>query len=74
MNHIKSLNPPGRFLIDNLAGEWEEIPSYIAIVKTCQAFREHQSKIRKGLQQDKIDSLSIFTTEEATFILETFKK
>lgn len=72
VNHIKNLNPPGRFLIDNATGEWEEIPTTKAIVKTCQAFREHQSEIRKGLHGDSIKSLSFLTEDEVDFLLETF--
>lgn len=73
VNHIKTLNPPGRFLIDNKKGEWEEISEPKAVVKTCQALREHQSAIRKGSHRDGIKSLCIFTEDETEFILETFR-
>ena len=73
INHIKNLNPPGRFLIDNVPGEWKEIPDSKAIVKTCQAFREHQTVIRKGFYRNSINYLCTFTEDEKDFILETFR-
>lgn len=75
INHIRKLDPPGRFLTDDQrTGDWEEIPFAKAIVKTCQAFREHQSKIRKGLCRELKNQFGSFTEEEVVFILETFKR
>ena len=54
--HIKSLDPPGRFLkrlgrmqgSKGLAGPWEEVPHRECIKKTCQALRDCNRQDRTG--------------------------
>ena len=57
VGHIKSLNPPGRFLrrsgrsnrtIRGLDGPWEELTKDEAIKKTCQALRDCNRQDRTG--------------------------
>lgn len=57
VGHIKSLNPPGRFLrrsgrsnrtVRGLDGPWEELSKDEAIKKTCQALRDCNRQDRTG--------------------------
>ena len=56
LNHIKALNPPGRFLrrtgraptSRGLNGPWEELSDREAIKKTCQALRDCNRSDRTG--------------------------
>jgi hypothetical protein len=60
IKHIKSLDPPGRFLRKDerggsskgLNGPWEELPEHEAIKKTCQALRDCNRSDRQGYAAD----------------------
>lgn len=68
--HIKSLNPPGRFLrrvnksnrtVRGLDGPWEELSKDEQIRKTCQALRDCNRNDRTGY------AASVFVPEDVSF-------
>ena len=81
---MQSLDPPGRFIKQNLkTQDWEEIGEDMAIVKICQALREgRRSKNRKEQSKNSLITWnhnqtvmrfnSLFDDEEKKFIIETF--
>ena len=59
---VRSQNPPGRFLLKNSSGLWNEIGEQKAYDKTSQALREDGPAIRvtvesKGISPDSVDLL-----------------
>ena len=78
VGHIKSLNPPGRFLrrcgrsnraMRGLDGPWEELTKDEAIKKTCQALRDCNRQDRSGYAASVSVPADVSASKQARSVL-----